>query len=96
VQTRLTPTARTLDHHLALRLCPLAASQADHIASFDRLVEEAKALSPRALLTNSHSGCDVWSLDTAVEFFEHALKVEESLGIMICHETHRGRVLVSH
>ncbi len=63
----------------------------DHVASFDRLVQEAKAMRP--MFINSHSGADLWSFDTAVRFFEHALRVEEEQGIMICHETHRGRIL---
>jgi hypothetical protein len=35
------------------------ASPEDHLASFKRLVGEAKLLSP--ILINSHSGCDSWS-----------------------------------
>ena len=63
----------------------------DHIESFERQVREALVLQP--LLINSHSGCDSWSADTARAFFERALAVEAEVGALICHETHRGRVL---
>lgn len=64
---------------------------ADHIASFEAQVAAAAALRP--LKINSHSGCDLWPLSTAREFFTRALAVEAAAGIEVCHETHRGRVL---
>ncbi|KAL6070903.1 Xylose isomerase [Balamuthia mandrillaris] len=64
---------------------------ADHLASFERQVSEAKEMNP--LLINSHSGCDLWPEATSKAFFTRALEVEQEQGILICHETHRGRIL---
>ena len=64
---------------------------ADHLASFEAQVAEAAALRP--LRINSHSGCDLWPLATARAFFTRALEVERACGLLVCHETHRGRVL---
>lgn len=46
----------------------------DHVASFQRLVTEAKELNP--IFLNSHSGRDSWSFDTAKSFFEKVLPIE--------------------
>lgn len=66
-----------------------------HLESFKRQVREALALPLRPLLINSHSGCDSWSFETSKQYFEEALRFEqhEADGILICHETHRGRIL---
>jgi hypothetical protein len=68
-----------------------------HVASFERQVGEAlalEALGARPLLINAHSGMDSWRVETTARaFFERALAVEAERGIMICHETHRGRIL---
>ena len=61
------------------------------MASFEAQVEEALQLRP--IKINSHSGCDLWPLDTSRAFFVKALEVEARAGIVICHETHRGRIL---
>lgn len=70
---------------------PTTADFDAHVASFRRLVREAKELNP--IFINSHSGRDSWSLETSKKFFEQALKIEEEENIDICHETHRGRIL---
>ena len=51
------------------------------------------ALPSRPILVNSHSGCDSWPVETAHAFFKRALQVEADAGILICHETHRQRIL---
>jgi hypothetical protein len=64
----------------------------DHIASFERQLGEAAAMKP--LLINSHSGMDSWSPEVAQSFFKRAIELEAAYpGLLICHETHRGRVL---
>lgn len=40
-----------------------------------------------------HSGRDSMTRDEASAYFEHALRVEEQIGIPVLHETHRGRIL---
>ncbi len=47
----------------------------------------------RPILINSHSGCDSWPVETAHAFFKRAIDVEAETGILICHETHRQRIL---
>lgn len=55
-----------------------------------KYVKEAKSWN--ASFINSHSGCDSWSFDESIKFFEEALKIEKEEGITIVHETHRQRV----
>ena len=64
-----------------------------HVASFRAQLTEAVALNP--LLVNSHSGCDSWGAHTARAFFTAAFEAEAELagGVLVCHETHRGRIL---
>jgi len=66
-----------------------------HISSFERQVAQVKASIPAdlLLLINAHSGVDSWSLETSKKYFTRALEVEAQGEILICHETHRGRVL---
>jgi hypothetical protein len=65
---------------------------ADHIASFERQLDEAAAMKP--MLVNAHSGMDSWNQATAQAFFTRAIELEASYpGLLICHETHRGRIL---
>lgn len=63
----------------------------EHIASFREQVYHAKELG--AVLCNSHSGHDSWSLDTMVAFMDAAVAIEEEAGITVSHETHRRRIL---
>jgi hypothetical protein len=68
-----------------------SSQPSDHVASFKRLVAEAKELNP--IFINSHSGRDSWSYEVAKQFFSEVLAFEERAGIPIYHETHRGRIL---
>src|SRR6185369_3501571 len=43
------------------------------------------------LFINAHSGSDGWSLAEAEDFYGAALELEQKLGIVIAHETHRMR-----
>lgn len=61
----------------------------DHLASYQRQVERAAAWKPRSI--TSHSGRDSMSLAQQMAFFEGALKVDRAAGILVGHETHRGR-----
>ena len=45
------------------------------------------------LRINLHSGRDAMTRDEGCAFFEEALRVEETLGVPVGHETHRGRIL---
>ncbi|MCU0771702.1 MAG: TIM barrel protein [Verrucomicrobia bacterium] len=66
-------------------------SVAAHIESFRRQMGEAAGMSP--VFINAHSGLDAWSESDSSRFFEAALAVEQTEGIRIAHETHRGRIL---
>jgi len=65
----------------------------DHLASFRRQVDEARALGP--LLINAHSGRDFWSAADSLRFYTEALAIEFASGITVTHETHRGRCFYS-
>jgi sugar phosphate isomerase/epimerase len=66
-----------------------------HLASFEAQIRQALTSLPgvRPLFVNSHSGVDAWGPADARAFFDGALRIEKEMGIMVCHETHRGRVL---
>lgn len=60
-----------------------------HLESLREQIEETLEFAP--LFINAHTGADSWSHNEAVDFYGAALELEKSLGIPICHETHRMR-----
>lgn len=60
-----------------------------HLDSLKEQIDETLDLDP--LFVNAHSGSDTWSHAEAVDFYGAALELEKSLGITLCHETHRLR-----
>jgi sugar phosphate isomerase/epimerase len=65
-----------------------------HLESLQQKAEATvRDLTPE--LINVHSGKDSFDRDSAVNFFQAAVKVEEDIGITMTHETHRQRVLFS-
>lgn len=64
---------------------------AEHIASFRSQVEQAKRLNPQ--LINCHAGRDSWTFAESKQFFQSALQIAADNGVMVTHETHRGRIL---
>ena len=64
-----------------------------HIEDFKRLIDIASEYSPSKIV--AHAGRDLWSTNDQLRFFEEALRIEESYGIPIAHETHRRRPLYS-
>lgn len=54
-------------------------------------LHELAAFSPERI--NLHSGRDNMGRDAGCAFFEEALRVQETLGVPVGHETHRGRLL---
>lgn len=65
------------------------ATPADHFTSFRTKIEKARSLEP--LQITVHGGKDWWSFELQKEFFAEALEVERRIGLMVNHETHRGR-----
>jgi sugar phosphate isomerase/epimerase len=78
----------------------LNCDKQQHLDSFRTQVQEA--LEMGAVMINTHSGHDSWSLDTAVSYFQAALEIETSFiqdptysHVTIVHETHRQRLMYS-
>ena len=65
------------------------ATPADHFASFRAKIEKARSLEP--LQITVHGGKDWWPFGLQKEFFAEALEIERQIGLMVNHETHRGR-----
>jgi sugar phosphate isomerase/epimerase len=66
----------------------------DHLAFFKNMIDAAaKQNIQRPLYINNHSGRDHFSFDDNKKFIEHTQALAKETGILICHETHRGRML---
>ena len=63
----------------------------DHIASLEKKIETSLTLQPEIM--NCMGGSDAWGESQNLEFFERCLEIEHRFGIILCHETHRGRSL---
>jgi sugar phosphate isomerase/epimerase len=62
----------------------------EHLQSYRRQLAHATRLNPR--LINCHGGRDGWSVEESRQFYAEALRIEADLGVVVAHETHRGRV----
>ena len=66
----------------------------EHFEYYKRMVDAAaKQNIQRPLYINNHSGRDYFSFDDNKKFIEHTLALSKETGIIICHETHRSRIL---
>lgn len=63
----------------------------DHVRTLGEQMESC--LEGRPIFFNAQSGCDAWSLQEAHKFFGRAVEIEKSIGVAVCHETHRSRYL---
>lgn len=63
----------------------------EHVASFRAQMALAQQVGPA--FVNAHSGVDCWQQEEAEVFFREALAIERDSGLVVGHETHRGRVL---
>lgn len=61
----------------------------EHLDSVKRQLDDHMRYDP--WFFNVHSGSDTWSFAEAEDFYGQMLEIEKSLGIAICHETHRMR-----
>lgn len=59
--------------------------------SFRRNLNKAASFEP--LLINSHTGRDYFWFDDNCLIIEDAQEFERESSVMVCHETHRGRIL---
>jgi hypothetical protein len=61
----------------------------EHLDSLKSQIDDSMEHQP--WFFNAHSGSDTWSLSQAEDFYGAVLEMERSLGVAICHETHRLR-----
>ncbi len=70
------------------------SNPAEHLAHFKKVMDViAKQKIQAPLYINLHSGKDYFSFDDNKKFIEYTDAVAKDTGILICHETHRGRML---
>ncbi len=66
----------------------------EHLEFYKRMIDSAaKQTIRRPLYINNHSGKDYFSFEDNKKFIEHTQALAKETGILICHETHRGRML---
>ncbi|MFA5244596.1 MAG: TIM barrel protein [Pedobacter sp.] len=66
----------------------------EHLDFYKKMIDAAaKQDIKRPLYINNHSGKDYYSFEDNKKFIEYSLALAKETGILICHETHRGRML---
>lgn len=66
----------------------------EHLDYFKKMIDAAvKNTVQRPLYINCHSGKDFFSFEENQAFISHTTQLAKSTGILICHETHRSRIL---
>ena len=66
----------------------------EHLETFKKVVGEAAMnTSQRPLYINCHSGRDYFIFEQNKLFVEHTTALSKETGILICHETHRSRIM---
>lgn len=66
-------------------------TSAEHVASFEKQYLLGQMLKP--LHINSHTGRDWFTLEDNLQVFDRAAQLQEKYGVLVLHETHRGRAL---
>jgi sugar phosphate isomerase/epimerase len=65
-----------------------------HFDQFVKMVDGAANQNiQRPLYINCHSGRDYFSVEQNMTFINHTLELTKKTGLIICHETHRSRIL---
>lgn len=66
----------------------------EHLTYFKKMTEAAaKQTIQRPLYLNCHSARDHFPVDINAAFIEHTNRLSKETGIIICHETHRSRIM---
>ena len=66
----------------------------EHLASFQKMIDAAASNTvQKPLYINCHSGRDFFSYEENKSFIDHTTQLANKTGILICHETHRSRML---
>lgn len=83
-------------HQLAIGLlCGVGESDpVKHVAAFKQMINAAAAQKTQApLYINCHSGRDYFPVEANEQIIAHTIELAQKTGIIICHETHRSRIL---
>jgi sugar phosphate isomerase/epimerase len=65
-----------------------------HFSQFTEMIDAAATQNiQRPLYINCHSGRDYFSYEQNKSFIDHTIQLSEKTGLIICHETHRSRML---
>ena len=66
----------------------------EHFDFFKKAIDEAAGNTfQKPLYINCHSGRDHFSFDQNRQFIDHTTRLARESGILICHETHRARIM---
>ena len=66
----------------------------EHLDSFKKMIDAAaKNTLQRPLYINCHSGRDYFNFEQNKAFIDHTIQLSKETGVLICHETHRSRIL---
>lgn len=64
-----------------------------HLESFKTMIDAAANSAQKPLYINCHSGRDYFSYEQNKAFIDHTTQLSKKTGLLICHETHRSRML---
>jgi sugar phosphate isomerase/epimerase len=68
----------------------------EHLDLFKKMTDAAASNTiQKPLYINCHSGRDFFSYEENKQFIDHTIELSKKTGILICHETHRSRILYS-
>ena len=68
----------------------------EHFDLFKKMTDAAASNTiQKPLYINCHSGRDFFSYEENKQFIDHTTELSKKTGILICHETHRSRILYS-
>jgi sugar phosphate isomerase/epimerase len=66
----------------------------EHLDYFQKMIDAAAGNNiQKPLYINCHSGRDFFTYDQNQKFIDHTTQLSKQSGILICHETHRSRML---
>jgi sugar phosphate isomerase/epimerase len=68
----------------------------EHLDTFKKMIDGAATNKvQKPLYINCHSGRDWFSFEQNKQFIDYTTQVSKQTGVIICHETHRARILYS-
>jgi sugar phosphate isomerase/epimerase len=68
----------------------------EHLDTFKKMIDGAATNKvQKPLYINCHSGRDWFSFEQNKQFIDYTTQVSKQTGVLICHETHRSRILYS-